>query len=119
MTTTNLQGRLITHDGVLHHLQGEPTDAAGASELKILDLAGNLKSFKDVILGRAITDIDIQASDGSILTSGQINGPQGVKLHSLLGGERLANGPGYWNMSLHGVKVPVTESTILKVVVNA
>jgi len=117
MTTTNIVGRIRTNAG-LFTLQAEPTDAAGESELKILDLTNSLKSLKDVIYGQVITDIDIQASDGSILTSANIYGPGGVKLHSLIGGERLASSPEVWNISLHGVQIPVTESTMIKIVVN-
>ena len=118
MTTTNLVGRIRTSDGNLYVTQGEPTDAAAESEHKILDIAGSQKSLKDVILGKVITDLDIQASDGSIFTSTNIYGPGGVRLHSLLGGERIASSPEIWNISLHGVQIPVTESTIIKVVVN-
>ena len=116
MTTTNLNGVLETNKG-LFHLEGEPTDAASASELKVRDISGTSQSLKDIIRGATITRIAIQASDGSVLTSVAVY-QNGAVVNSYYAGERIANSPERYNIDIRGIAVVVGETTQIKVVVN-
>jgi len=116
MTTTNISGIIETSKGDFH-AEGEPTDAAAASELQIRDISGNLKSWRDIIRGATVTRIALQASDGSILTSVAIYEGGAVK-HSYYAGERIASSQERFNIDIRGIQITVGETTQLKVVVN-
>lgn len=117
VTTTNLVGFLKMASGNILCLQGEPTDAAAASELNVLDVAGTSQSLKDAGRGETITRIALQASDGSILTSlGIYKNGQYVIFH--YGGERLADGPHAANLDIWDLSIPIDDTTKVMVVVN-
>lgn len=118
MTTTDIQGVVQTSDGLIWHMVGEPTDAAAESVLNMRDIAGNADTVGNVLQGRTIVRIALQASDGSILTSLNIYGPGGERTHSYYGGERLASSNAIWNFDIRGIAIPVTKATTFKVVSN-
>lgn len=117
MTTTNLNGIVTTIDGDFYHLEGEPTDAAAASELNIRDVAGTSQSMKDALRGKAISRIQLQASDGSILTSMGVM-KNGQYIIFVYGGERLASSPQAANIDVWDLNIPVDDTTKVMVVVN-
>ena len=87
MTTTNVQGKILDSKGLLHHLQGEPTDGTEA-ELKILTVGGSSETVGDILNGAAIVDLSVQLSDGSTLTTFRILDPNGGRIGSLSGNKR-------------------------------
>lgn len=117
MTTTNLNGFIKTASGKYLHLEGEPTDAAAASELQVKDLANIAVSLYNAARGETISRIALQASDGSILSSLGIY-KNGQYSHFFYGGERVANSPITSNLDIWDLNVEVDETTKLMVVVN-
>ena len=117
MTTTNVSSIIHTSDGMLYHGEGEPTDAAAASEHNIRDIAGTSQSVKDALRGKTITRIEIQASDGSILTSfGIMKNSQYI--YFTYGGERVASSPSTTNLDIWDLNILVDETTKLMIVTD-
>lgn len=117
MTTTNLNGIISTASGKYFHLEGEPTDAAAASELNVRDVAGTSQSVKDACRGETITRIQIQACDGSILTSMGVQ-KNGSYVIFVYGGERVASSPSVANIDVWDLAIVVDDTTKIMVVVD-
>ena len=117
MTTTNLNGFVQTASSKYLHLQGEPTDAAAASELQVQDIAGTMQSLKDAGRGETIIRIALQACDGSILTSLGIQ-KNGQYIAFYYGGERIASSTLAANLDIWDLYIPIDDTTKIMVVVN-
>ncbi|MEA3560056.1 MAG: hypothetical protein U9R75_12455, partial [Candidatus Thermoplasmatota archaeon] len=100
------------NDGQDHMIQQEPTDTT-AENLKIYDIAGASKEIYDVLKGKIIKQLQIQCSDGSILTNIEVK-QDGRLTHLFLGGERIANGPEIYNLDID-VNIPVDDNTVIQI----
>jgi len=117
MTTTDVQG-VVEADGYQYHLVGEPTDAAAESVLNIRDLTGGTGTIGSKLVGKTMTRLALQASDGSILTSANLYNGKGGRVLSVYGGERLASSEADWNIDVRGLNIFIDEGMTLKIVTN-
>lgn len=112
MTSTNLLGVITDDRGQIHMIQQEPSDGS-AENLTKYDLAGDNKELYDVLKGRVIKRIQIQASDGSVLTYIECK-QDGRLTHLFHGGERIANSEEVYNLDIE-VAIPVDDNTVIQV----
>jgi len=112
MTDTDIIGKIVTNDGMLHQIFQTVTDGTPEA-LTIYDLAGENKNLYDYLLGKVIVRIEIQASGGSVLDYLQVT-QNGATTHYFTGGERLDATPDRNNLAVD-VAIPVLETTRINV----
>jgi len=117
MTDTNAQGYITLDNGEKLHLFGISTGGVftdgSEAEVYVKDIAGNQSQLWKVAEGRVITEIAIQAADGSILTTCKIYSPKGGVIASWRGNERTASDTVY-NLRVKGLAIPIFKGTIMK-----
>ena len=101
------------------HFQRAPSELylkTGANGALELLSEGASASLGDVA-GQVITGIDVQCSDGTILTYLQITGSDGAQVLNVKGGERIAAGGATannnMNMCLSPLSIPVVRGMTL------
>jgi len=112
MTTTDVQGKIVTNGG-MWHLWGDGITDGVETELKVRDITGNLRSVGEILNGQTLQELLLQCSDGSILTSAKLYGPDGGVLASWRGNERTTHQ--FANLHAAMLSIPMRKGTVLKV----
>jgi hypothetical protein len=112
MSTTNLLGKITLNDGEELLINQEPTDGS-AENLTYQSVDGSDNEIYDNLVGKIIKRIQIQASDGSVLTYVEVK-QDGKLTHLVYAGERIANSPELYNLDVM-VAIPVTKRTRIQV----
>ena len=114
MTTTDVLGRIDTGTG-LHFLYGNGFTDGTETELKVQDLGGNLVSLGDHLAGKAIREIAVQCSDGSVCTTLKIYSPTGGVIAYWRGRERLVGNDMHYNLEAKGLALRIERGMLLKI----
>jgi len=88
------------------------TSTDGAEKELVSQSAG--ASLGDVA-GQVVTGIDVQISDGSILTYLQITGSDGAQVINIKGGERMFGMNSNLNLCMQNMNIPVVRGQTLVV----
>lgn len=113
MTTTDVLGRIKTSGGNLYQLFGNGFTDGNETELKIREIGGALQSLGDAIPGQTITELALQCSDGSILTTCKLYDIDAGVIASWRGNERTTWA--FTNLDVKGLAIPVRKGMVLKV----
>jgi len=106
-------GRVRTNAG-LFFLYGNGFTDGTATELKVLDIAGNSISLGEHCDRQTLQEIGVQLSDGSICTTLILYGKDGGIVCSWRGNERTSN-DWFYNVESKGLNIPLVKGMILKI----
>ena len=113
MSTTDIFGRIKGSDGKLYFLYGNGFTDGSGTELKIQDIGGVLTSAGEFLASRAIQDLAIMCSDGSILTTLVITDKGGGILASWRGCERGHDD--FYNLDVKNLAIPMQKGAVITV----
>ena len=112
MTTTDTFAVLVVGGKYYHMFLNGGTDGA-ETEIKVEDISGALRSLGEMLQDNVLTDVEVQCSDGSILSTFKIYDSQGGVVLSVVGNERTT-----WakaNFEMHGLQIPIHFGMVAKV----
>lgn len=124
MTTSDIQLVLTTTDGRRHHGYLDGATDGAETEIKCRDLAGTLTPVGEFLEGKVIQRIEVQVTDGSILTTLKYYAKTGQATHTFYGGERPIAGDltlnafgqdAARNIDIRGLAIKVEKGAVLKV----
>lgn len=112
MTTTDVQVKFITNQGLYHGWLDGSTDGT-ETNTQIRDISGALRDVGDHLQGQTLLGFDVQLSDGSILTTAKLYSKSAGIVGSWRGNERTAHDM-LCNLRVRGLSILIEKGMLFK-----
>ena len=119
MTTTDVLGSAIMHDGEQIMLFGNGITDATGGHVYVRDLSGiNTKDIGEYSEGKALRTLKLRVTPGSILTYIKIYDKKGATILYALAGELDAGARKNYNLVIRGLNIPMSKGLYLFAMVD-